>query len=279
MRNFWMIAAALLCAAPALAQQPRGFTLEEVEELLRNDVASDRVLQLARERCIHFIPDREALARVAAAGGTPELREGLRSPAQCSTREVAREPAPPPPDSAAAPELAPTHAEGSFVVGYNRNHLRLDGEGDGDTGEALALELAAGGSRLVFFVRADWVEMSPGGRPDFSVVNADLGARLYLLPPGYFVRPYGDVAYTYTDVTYPGGQSGGNKYTLAGWGRSAAGGVVLGTRNLGLDISYRFTAVKLGDLDEDGETVRLDDPVRGRSTRLVVGLRISGYDG
>ncbi len=76
-RGVPLLALALLIAAPAAAQQ-RGFTLAEVEELLRSDVSSTRILLLVQQRCIHFDPDDRALAVLSAAGATTELLAGLR---------------------------------------------------------------------------------------------------------------------------------------------------------------------------------------------------------
>ena len=48
-------------------------------DLLRNEVASDRVLFLVQQRCIHFTPDDAALTQIATAGGSAELLQGLRA--------------------------------------------------------------------------------------------------------------------------------------------------------------------------------------------------------
>jgi hypothetical protein len=75
-----LLLAGILCTStlPVAAQQ-RGFTLAEVEELLRSGVASERVLLLVQQRCIHFVPDNAAMkggggrGRLRGAGGGASL--------------------------------------------------------------------------------------------------------------------------------------------------------------------------------------------------------------
>ena len=161
------------------------------------------------------------------------------------------------------------------MVGYHRNGFHLDGDEADDVGNGMALELAAGSRHVMLFLRGDAADTSPESGPRYDSGHADFGVRLFLLPPGMAVRPYADAAVTYADVSFFDPETDDIGRTLTGGGWSYAGGVVLGGANVGLDLSYRTTAVHFDEMEVDGETALLPEPFRGRTTRVVVGLRIS----
>jgi hypothetical protein len=264
-----LLLAGILCAytAPAAAQQ-RGFTLVEVEELLRSAVASDRVLLLVQQRCIHFVPDDAAMKRVAVAGGSEALVAGLRSPGQCSTLGRSAPPPAqktPPPDTAAAPRDL-----GSFVIGYNEETFRS--AGNQDVGRGAALELSTGSDAAMIFVRFDFADVNPDPRPHYTLGHSELGIRALGFPARWFVRPYVDVAGGYSEITYTHPEEAGGD--RSGWGWSAAGGVLLQlTSRLGIDAAYRRSTITYKVKDTGDAPPADSDRLRGRGERLMVALR------
>lgn len=262
--------------APAAAQQPRGFTLEEVEDLLRSGVASERVLLLVQQRCIHFVADSAAMKRIAGAGASEALVAGLRSPGQCSTVPRALQPvlparpaaaAAPPPDTAAK-RVPPGMT--SFAIGYNQERFRSDG--NEDVGRGGAGEVSAGVDPILFLLRADFADVNPDPRPHYTVGHAELGMRALGFPARWFVRPYVDLAGGYSRITYTDpDEAGGDR---SGWGWSVAGGVLLQlTSRLGVDAAYRRSTISY-NLKEDGDAPPAEsDRLRGRGERLMLALR------
>ncbi|HEX8208879.1 MAG TPA: hypothetical protein VF584_01735 [Longimicrobium sp.] len=263
--------AGILCAStlPAAAQQ-RGLTLAEVEELLRSGVASERVLLLVQQRCIHFVPDNAAMKVVAAAGGSEALVAGLRSPGQCTTLALNAQPARAP---AEAPDTA-AEADGvwSFVIGYNRETFRS--AGSTDVGHGAALELSAGADPILFFLRWDFADVNPDPRPHYTVGQTELGMRALGFPARWFIRPYVDLGGGYSEITYTNPQEAGGD--RSGWGWSVAGGVLLQlTSRLGIDAAYRRSTISYKVKDDGDAPPVASDPLRGRGERLMVALRWS----
>ena len=280
MRRFLLVIAALLVAGPAAAQQ-RGFTVDEIVDLLRNQVASERVLFLVQQRCIHFVPDKEAVARVAAAGGSEELVAGLRAPDLCSTlRTVARPRPPVGPDTArtapgAKPAAGPPYGDAFAAFGYNRNSFRADEGEEEDTGHGIALELGGGSKHLSAVLRADYAGLRTASDLGYTVVQLEAGLRLHLFPPKFVVRPYADAFGSFADVNFDGVGEDDPGYALDGFGRSFGGGVVIGVGGFGVDVSYRTSSLKLNTLTVGDDETKLDDPRRARGGRWVVNLRLS----
>lgn len=271
--------AALLFSAPAAAQQTRGFTLEEVEELLRNEVASDRVLLLVQQRCIDFVPDNAAIKRVVAAGGSEALVAGLRGPGQCST--VPRTPAPVArPDSASPPPPPATPAKRvhtAFTLSYVQGTFRPDGSSENNEGQgaSLAVEIAArfGG----VFLEAGFVDVQPQEADDYSRGTWDGGVRLSPAPRGWPVRPYVDAGVSFSEISYYDDDGIETVRALRGWGLSGAAGVRVGlSRKLSVDLAYRRLSTKFDREEVLGETNRLDEPIRGTGSRWLAGLTWGG---
>ena len=278
--RWFLVVIAVLVGAPAGAQQ-RGFTVDEIVDLLRNQVASERVLFLVQERCIHFVPDREAVARVAAAGGSEELVAGLRAPGLCSTlRSAPRPRVPAGADTArtappAPPAAQPPYGDAFAAFGYNRNRFRVDEGEEEDTGHGIALELGGGSRYLSAVLRADYAGLRTASDARYAVVQLEAGLRLHLFPPKFVVRPYADAFGSFADVTFEGTGENDPGYALDGFGRSFGGGVVIGVGGFGVDVSYRTSSLKLNTLTVGEDETKLDDPRRARGGRWVVNLRLS----
>lgn len=265
--------AGILCAsiAPAAAQQ-RGLTLGEVEELLRSGVASERVLLLVQQRCIHFVADNAAMKVVAAAGGSEALVAGLRSTGQCTTLARTVQPAPPPAQAPDTASKAETDGVWSFVIGYNQERFRSAGATD--VGHGAALELATGVDPILFFLRWDFADVNPDPRPHYTVGQTELGMRALGFPARWFVRPYVDLGGGYSEITYINPQEAGGD--RSGWGWSVAGGVLLQlTSRLGIDAAYRRSTISYKVKDDGDAPPVASDPLRGRGERLMVALRWS----
>ncbi|HEX8672119.1 MAG TPA: hypothetical protein VF710_09530 [Longimicrobium sp.] len=264
--------AGILCASivPAAAQQ-RGLTLGEVEELLRSGVASERVLLLVQQRCIHFAPDNAAMKVVAAAGGSEALVAALRSTGQCTTLARDVQPARPP---AEAPDTAPVKdGVWSFLIGYNQETFRS--AGDTDVGRGAALDLSVGADPILFFLRGDFADANPDSRPHYTVGQSELGMRAFGFPARWFVRPYVDLGGGYSEITYTNPQEAGGD--RSGWGWTVAGGVLLQlTSRLGIDAAYRRSTISYKVKDDGDAPPVASDPLRGRGERLMVALRWSG---
>ncbi len=69
---------AVLLSAPLSAQTVRPLALEDIEGLLKNRVPAARILSRARERCIGFVIDSDADARMKRAGGGAIFIDQLR---------------------------------------------------------------------------------------------------------------------------------------------------------------------------------------------------------
>ena len=263
--------AALLFALPAAAQQ-RGFTMAEIQELLRSDVSSTRVLLLVQQRCIHFEPDEKALAVLAAAGATAELLEGLRGPGQCRTdRSAAATPARP--GEAGAPHAPAARRRGrplAFLgAGYaNGSFTPRGSDGDG-AGQGAAVEFGVGGSHFAVFARGAYVGITPSRGEPYELGHTDLGARVIFLPVRAVVRPYVDVAASVIEMQYTG-EAGAAGESATGFGISGGGGVRIAfSPKLALDASYRHVVGSLDGVETDG-TRR--DGVRGSGGWVMVGL-------
>ena len=265
----------ILCAfaAPAPAQQ-RGFTLAEVEELLRSDVSSTRILLLVQQRCIHFDPDARALAALSAAGATSELLEGLRQPSQCRTHR-----GPLPKSSAPAapvtPETPPTRRSARPLAflgfGYANGSFTPDeGEGDG-VGHGAAVEFGVGGSHFAVFARGAFAGIDSGEGEAYDLGNTDLGARVVFLPARAVLRPYVDAAVSVISMQYTDGD-GSERQSATGFGVSGAGGVRLSvTPKVALDASYRRVFGSLSQVGSDAPA-GLEEGEAGTGGWLVVGL-------
>lgn len=269
----WLLALALLFAAPAAAQQ-RGFTLAEVEELLRSDVSSTRILLLVQQRCIHFDPDDRALAVLSAAGATKELLEGLRLPTQCRTHggPVPKSSAPPEPDAPRAP-ATPRSARPLAFLGFgyaNGSFTPDDGAGDG-AGHGAAVEFGVGGSHFAVFARGAFAGIDPAEGEAYDLGNTDLGARVVFLPARAILRPYVDAAVSVISMEYTDGE-GTERQSATGFGVSGAGGVRLAvTPKVALDASYRrvFGSISQVGADAPGG---LEEGAGGSGGWVMVGL-------
>ena len=278
MRRIVLIIAALLAATPAAAQQ-RGFTVDEIVDLLRNEVGSERVLFLAQQRCIHFVPDKEAMARVAAAGGSEELVAGLRAPTLCSTLPRGRLPQPVPPPEAppVVVDEAPRAARGGkplFVLGLGfASSGFAPEEGASIRGQGAAVDLALEGRHFGAFAHGEFADVDPSDGDPFVLGHSDFGVRLLLLAPGSAVRPYFDVAGTVLSMEYNDPDTGTTAESVTGYGATGAAGlrVGLGTR-LALDGSVRLTRGTLREVESAGSGSLLRDPRSGFSTRGVIGV-------
>jgi hypothetical protein len=275
----WLLALALLFAAPAAAQQ-RGFTLAEVEELLRSDVSSTRILLLVQQRCIHFDPDDRALALLSAAGATTELLEGLRQPSQCRTHSgplpKSSVPAvPAAPSASDAPQAPPTPRSArplAFIgFGYANGSFTPD-EGDGDgAGHGAAVEFGVGGSHFAVFARGAFAGIDSGAGEAYDLGNTDLGARVVFLPARAVLRPYVDAAVSVITMQYTDGD-GSERQSATGFGVSGAGGVRLAvTPKVALDASYRRVFGSLSQVGSDAPA-GLEEGVGGSGGWLMVGL-------
>ncbi|HXY29800.1 MAG TPA: S1C family serine protease [Gemmatimonadaceae bacterium] len=71
--------ASTLALAPAAGAQAQPYTLDDIVGLLKRKVTSTRVLTLAKKNCVSFSVTNDAEAKLRAAGGSPDLVEGLRS--------------------------------------------------------------------------------------------------------------------------------------------------------------------------------------------------------
>lgn len=265
-----LVLAALLFAAPAAAQQ-RGFTLAEMEELLRSDVSSTRVLLLAQQRCIHFEPDERALKVLAAAGATAELLEGLRQPGQCRTDRGAL-PKPSAPDKPEGPSTRRSARPLAFLgFGYaNGSFTPREGGGDG-AGHGAAVELGVGGSHFAVFARGAFAGIDPAEGEAYDLGNSDFGARVVFLPARVILRPYVDAAVSVITMQYTDGE-GTERQSATGFGVSGAGGVRLAvTPRVALDASYRRVFGSLSQVGADAP-VGLEEGTSGSGGWLVVGL-------
>ena len=265
--------AGILCASvvPAAAQQ-RGLTLAEVEELLRSGVASERVLLLVQQRCIHFVPDNAAMKVVAAAGGSEALVAGLRSTGQCTTLARNAQPASAPAEAPDTASKANTDGVWSFLIGYNQETFRS--AGNTDVGHGAAVDLSVGADPILFFLRWDFADVNPDPRPHYTVGQTELGMRALGFPARWFVRPYVDLGGGYSRITYTNPQEAGGD--RSGWGWSAAGGVLLQlTSRLGIDAAYRRSTISYKVKDDGDAPPVASDPLRGRGERLMVALRWS----
>ncbi len=274
--------AAFLCAlaVPAAAQQ-RGFELVELEKLLRSHVSSARVLVLAQQRCINFVPDDAALAQLTTSGATRELLDALRGPGQCRTGPAAAvapapglsEPSSAPP-APAAPARTRSPATGFLGLAYTTSAFTPRGGDELDSGGGAAIDLGLNVSPYVaLFIHGDYVDVASGDGDAYGLRHADLGARVYLSPARWRVRPFVDGSGVVfgMDFTEPGGTE--TTYSLDGFGLSGGGGVQLRfSRTLALEGSYHLMSGSLSTEDADGETDELDEPVSGRTRRLQVGL-------
>lgn len=276
MRRFVLIFVALLFAAPAAAQQ-RGFTVDEIVDLLRNEVGSERVLFLAQQRCIHFVPDKDALARVAAAGGSEELVAGLRVPTLCST--LPRRPPQPVPAPEAPPvvEEVPRAARGGkplFVLGLGfASGDFTPEEGASFRGQGAAVDLAVEGRHFGAFAHGEFADVDPSTGDPFVLGHSDFGVRLLLLAPGSAVRPYLDVAGTVLSMEYNDPDTGETAESVTGFGATGAAGLRIGlSTRLALDGSVRLTKGTLREVESDGSGSLLRDPRSGISTRAVIGV-------
>ncbi|HEX8208880.1 MAG TPA: outer membrane beta-barrel protein [Longimicrobium sp.] len=274
-----LVALALLFAAPAAAQQ-RGFTLAEVEELLRSDVSSTRILLLVQQRCIHFDPDDRALAVLSAAGATTELLAGLRQPSQCMTHrgplpKSSAPPAPPAPAAPDAPQAPATRRSGRPLAflgfGYANGSFTPD-EGDGDgAGHGAAVEFGVGGSHFAVFARGAFAGIDPAEGEAYDLGNSDLGARVVFLPARAILRPYVDAAVSVITMEYTDGE-GTQRRSATGFGVSGAGGVRLAvTPRVALDASYRrvFGSISQVGADAPGG---LEEGAGGSGGWVMVGL-------
>jgi hypothetical protein len=281
MRRF-LILAALLFAAPAAAQQ-RGFTVDEIVDLLRNEVGSERVLFLAQQRCIHFVPDKEAVARVAAGGGSEELVAGLRAPTLCSTLPRARQPQPVP-QPVPTPEAPPVVVDDApraerrgkplFVLGLGFASSGFSPEeGASIRGQGAAVDLAVEGRHFGAFAHGEFADVDPSTGDPFVLGHSDFGVRLLLLAPGSAVRPYLDVAGTVLSMEYNDPDTGTTSESVTGYGATGAAGLRIGlSTRLALDGSVRVTRGTLREVESDGSGSLLRDPRSGASTRAVVGV-------
>lgn len=275
-RTALFVLAALLCAAPAAAQQTRGFTLEEIEGLLRNEVASDRIIQLVYQRCIHFIPDRAALARVTAAGGSDALVAALRAPTLCSTLEVPRGPEPVPAPAGTQPAEPPaeprrsgTRIRASAALSYLQGTFTPDGSTEKNEGQGGSLGLELTGPIVGVYLDAGYVDVSPDLGEDYSRGSWDVGLRLSPFPRRWLVRPYLDAGPTFLEISYYDEAGVETVRTIRGRGWSGAVGTrVAVARDFSLDLAYRRLAASF---DED--TRGSDSPIRGEGSRWMAGLR------
>ncbi|HEX8360759.1 MAG TPA: outer membrane beta-barrel protein [Longimicrobium sp.] len=281
MRPFLL--AALLCAlaAPAAAQQ-RGFELVELEKLLRSHVSSARVIVLAQQRCIHFVPDDAALAQLTTSGATRELLDALRAPGQCRTGPaaaaagVAPAPASDAPASAPPPAPAPRRspATGFLGLAYTTGAFTPKGGDEQDSGGGAAIDFGVNVSPYIaLFIHGDYVDVTSDAGDAYGLRHADLGARVYLSPARWRVRPFaeGSGVVFGMDFTEAGGTE--TERSLDGFGVSGGAGVQLRfTRTLALEGSYRLMSGSLSTEAVDGDEGELDDPVSGRTRRLQVGL-------
>lgn len=284
--------AALLCALanPAAAQQ-RAFEVAEVEELLRGHVASSRILLLVQQRCIAFEPTKEVLLRLAAAGATDELLEGLLAPGQCRKTAAGEKapsaappsPEPPSPAPPAAPRPrpaeeppAPARTRGLPLffagIGYSAGSFRGEG-GPTESGHGAAGEIGVGGAHFAVFARGAYADVdAPDGEEDYSLGHGDVGLRLMLFPARAPLRPYIEAAFAVIAREYADDQGDAFR-TVSGTGGAGGAGLRLTlSRKLELDASYRAVLGSLTQVDEDGATERLDDPVRGRGNWWSVGV-------
>ena len=105
-RRLFIPLLAVLLSAPLAAQTVRPLALEDIEGLLKNRVPAARILSRARERCIGFIIDSDADARMKRAGGgaifidqlrevcNPNMPKGSEAGAPASTASVIPPPSP-----------------------------------------------------------------------------------------------------------------------------------------------------------------------------------------
>ena len=271
MRRIFLLFAILL-AAPAAAQQ-RGFTVDEIVDLLRNQVASERVLFLVQQRCIHFEPDDAALARITAAGGTAELREGLRARGQCSTLArgpVRRERA------AARPADAPRDSSitGLLSLVYSRSTLGPRGGGAAEEGQGGALELGAAGRHVGVFLHLGIVDVNPEGAPDYTRGDWAAGLRFFPWSGRWPVRPYADVSGAFIEMAYYDDDNETER-TIQGWGAEVGGGVMLRIAPaLWLDVAHRRLRGSYTEDDwENGPPPGHEfTPIRGTVSRWTAGL-------
>lgn len=291
MRLFLRIGlAALLCtlAIPAAAQQ-RAFDVAEVEELLRGHVPSARVLLLVQQRCIAFEPTKAVLLRLAAAGATDELLEGLLAPGLCR-RAAADAKAPPsdePPSPAppSRPDPRPRPAEeppapaarsGRLLffagIGYSAGSFRGEG-GPTESGPGAAGEIGVGGEHFSVFARGAYADVdAPDGEEDYSLGHGNVGLRLMLFPSRAPLRPYVEAAFATVGREYADDE-GETIHAVSGIGAAGGAGLRLAlSRKLELDASYRAVVGSLTQLEEEGATERLDDPVRVRGNWWSVGV-------
>lgn len=270
-----LLLAVILCAHtnPAAAQQ-RGFTLAELEELLRSEVSSTRVLLLAQQRCIHFQPDDSALAVLRAAGATAELLEGLRGPGQCRTDTAAAKPSKP--GAPGTPEPPAARRQGrplAFLgVGYANGFFTPAGtEGDGG-GQGAAVEFGVGGSHFAVFTRGAYVRVNPDRGAPYDLGHTDLGARVVFLPRRAVLRPYVDAAISVIERGYTD-EDGAVTENETSFGVSGAGGVRLAfSPRLALDASYRRVVGSLEDVEAAGGPAEQDESARGSGGWMVVGV-------
>jgi hypothetical protein len=89
-----MVLLAALCITTAGRAQQRILSLDDVSTLVRGDVRTARIVQIASERCLNFRMDAYAEGVLRQAGGSSALIDGLRN--VCQPRPV-----PPPPTLAA----------------------------------------------------------------------------------------------------------------------------------------------------------------------------------